>query len=417
MAELDVQYLSDAIDRVKNGDENAFAELYAATYQRQYLFSCCYLGEKTLAKGALEETYLLARKKLDDLVDPRLFVSWISQINFRVCYSANARRSQNNTDDTTKIQTAGLKQLLALPFSESQAIFLYYYRKISIKNIAYLMDISGGAVKQYIKSGLSRLGNEIETAQSMKKSDELEAGFEGLRSKKQEKALLNEEEAQNILTAVYEGLEKTPCKVPLNILTTYVVYRKDRYRFQKSSLIVIMLLFVILPIFFYIPKVILGGDILEKAGKNVQLLQVKSLLPVQNVDVYIDGKITPVSEVEQGIYEIDLNRNGELTAEVTVWNGQTVTVSGKVDLFDTESPYLVSNYKQNDQLYLVFADDQSGVDFSTVRIVNASGEVILPEKISPESGEVILQMPKETLDIYVDDNKGNTLQLMIGFGG
>ncbi len=409
MAELDIQYLSRVVERARTTDEDAFAELYAATYQRQYMFSYCYLGNEESAHKALVETYLHADRHLKDLEDPRLFVSWISQINFRVCYNMGMKQRIDgiSTEDVSEgdpiIQT---KQILALPFSESQALFLHYDRGMTVKDIAYLMDISGAAVRQYLKSGSERLGEEGPLSLYQKKTK----GQQN-RAKRDRNITLKNEEAQTILDEIYEGREKAPCQVPLDVLTTYVVYRKDRYRFQKTGLIVIMLLFLILPVFFYVPEVSL-----ESQGTDEQtemILHVDSLFPIQDVKAFTDGKINPVSEVEKGVYKIHPSVNGEMLVEVTVWNGQKVTTSTTIDCFDTESPYLKENYVEDGKLYLLFADDQSGIDFSTLQIISETGIELTADIADTDKGEVIIEIPTESLEIYLEDRKGNLLQLSI----
>ncbi len=86
MESLDYKYIANLVTRAQAGDSDAFAELYAATYQRVYMFSYRYLRDEYLAQDALQETYILALKNLSKLKDPMLVISWLNQINFRVCY-------------------------------------------------------------------------------------------------------------------------------------------------------------------------------------------------------------------------------------------------------------------------------------------------------------------------------------------
>lgn len=181
MAELDYQYLAGVVEKAKKGDSDSFAELYAATYRKQYLFAYNYLRDEFLAEDALQETYTNALKNLKSLKDPKLFVSWLNQINFRVCYNLNKKQQRNNAENTEDAQSEMesvstghnepeskvvnelekeyiMQQILALPFSESQVIFLHYYRNMKIEDIAYLMEISRSSVKRYLNSGRDRLG-------------------------------------------------------------------------------------------------------------------------------------------------------------------------------------------------------------------------------------------------------------------
>lgn len=184
MAELDYSYIGELVDRSIAGDSDAFAELYAATYRKQYLFSCCYLKDENLAQDALQETYILALKNLSGLKDGKLFVSWLNQINFRVCYNMASKQTRYNRemqefDGVSETVAAHpsespesqaiklddheyiLQQVMALPFSESQVIFLHYYKQMKINDIAYMMEISRSTVKRYLQSGKERLARSL----------------------------------------------------------------------------------------------------------------------------------------------------------------------------------------------------------------------------------------------------------------
>ena len=54
-----------------------------------------------------------------------------------------------------------LRQVMSLPFSESQAILFRYYDDMKVDDIANLMGISRSSVKRYIKSGQEKLSKLI----------------------------------------------------------------------------------------------------------------------------------------------------------------------------------------------------------------------------------------------------------------
>lgn len=186
MSALDYNYVAELVSRSQAGDSDAFAELYAATYQRQYHFACCYLNDEYLAQDALQETYILALKNIMRLKDPTLVIAWLNQINFRVCYnlqrkqqrynmeigdyndqinefSPQQKRFPSNGNPEDKVieidsQEYIMNQILKLPFTEAQVIILKYYQNMKHEEIAELMDISRSSVKRYLASGRERLG-------------------------------------------------------------------------------------------------------------------------------------------------------------------------------------------------------------------------------------------------------------------
>lgn len=191
MESLDYKHIANLVLHAQMGSSDAFAELYAATYQKQYLFSYHYLKDEYLAQDALQETYILALKNLAKLKDPTLVISWLNQINFRVCYALNKKQARYNqemtaTDDMllnipssdgdnsryssspedAVIQIDSdkylMNQILNLPFTESQVILMKYYRNLKLDEIAHLMDISRSSVKRYLHSGRERLAKVLQ---------------------------------------------------------------------------------------------------------------------------------------------------------------------------------------------------------------------------------------------------------------
>lgn len=73
--ELDYDYIAKLVRKTQEGDSDAFAELYTATYQSQYRFAYQYVKDPYLAQDILQEVYILVLKNLDTLKNPRLFVS------------------------------------------------------------------------------------------------------------------------------------------------------------------------------------------------------------------------------------------------------------------------------------------------------------------------------------------------------
>lgn len=98
MAELDYDYIAKLVKKTQVGDSNAFAELYAATYKKQYYFTYQYVKDAYLAQDILQEVFILVLKNIKSLKNPRLFISWLNQINFRVCYNVCQQRVRHEQE-------------------------------------------------------------------------------------------------------------------------------------------------------------------------------------------------------------------------------------------------------------------------------------------------------------------------------
>lgn len=185
MADLDYQYIASLVERTKNNDSDAFAELYVATYQRQYYFAYNYLRDEYLAQDALQEAYIFVLKNIFSLKDSSLFISWLNQITFRICFNMQKKQKKLSEEmvdyDPEYLRSQKyrgiepeeyiiqvdqkefiIRQVLSLPFTESQIIILRYYNNMKLKEIASLLDMSLSSVKRYLASGRKKLNLLIE---------------------------------------------------------------------------------------------------------------------------------------------------------------------------------------------------------------------------------------------------------------
>lgn len=110
--ELDYNYIAKLVRKTQEGDSDAFAELYTATYQSQYRFAYQYVKDPYLAQDILQEVYILVLKNLDTLKNPRLFVSWLHQITFRICFDTwqKRKRQEQELDYISSGQTSDFSE-------------------------------------------------------------------------------------------------------------------------------------------------------------------------------------------------------------------------------------------------------------------------------------------------------------------
>lgn len=179
--ELDMSYITRVVRQAQSGDSNAFAELYVATYPRLYRFSYRYLHDKYLAQDALQETYIRALQHLNQLQEPGLIICWLGQINMRICYRMlkkqesvlddeamaqmpDVRKQADPENETVQIDYNEylMKQILNLPFTESQVLLLRFYHNMKLGEIAKMLEISLSTVKRSLNSGMKRLRNSVE---------------------------------------------------------------------------------------------------------------------------------------------------------------------------------------------------------------------------------------------------------------
>lgn len=167
---LDLHYIADLFEQARKGDSNAFAEFYAATFQKEYAFACSYLKKDYLAKEALRNTYLRALTEIGKISNGDLILAWLTELNIRACFEIQQKHaiyeksvSGKGSDDPESAELSidgtsySMRRIFSLPFTESQAVILKYICGMKYRDIAALEEISVSEVKRYIRSAIDRL--------------------------------------------------------------------------------------------------------------------------------------------------------------------------------------------------------------------------------------------------------------------
>lgn len=178
MENLDQSYLNDLVLKAQQGSSNAFAELYAATYQRLFAYSYRYLRDEHLAQDALQETFIRVLKGIGKLQNPSLFIAWLNQISFHVCFDMQKEQSRHGDQTGNEIMETipsrtgipedvveidykryVMQQIEKLPVEESQVVIMKYYQDLTLDEIGEMLNISRSTVKRYLKSARKHLEN------------------------------------------------------------------------------------------------------------------------------------------------------------------------------------------------------------------------------------------------------------------
>lgn len=173
---MDARYLAPLAKRAQAHDSEAFSELYAITYGRQYNYAKNYLSDPDEAWDAVQEVYILALKKLDTLRDPLCINAWLTQINSRICYDMMKNRREHATveydvtlesaDDELNPENQMLRtedselvyQLIdRLPEKQKQAVTMKYLRDMSLQQIADELECSVSSVTRYLERARDNL--------------------------------------------------------------------------------------------------------------------------------------------------------------------------------------------------------------------------------------------------------------------
>ncbi len=85
MASIDFKYIASLVDDARLQDSNAFASLFAITYEQQYNLAYSYLWDRALVQDTLLDIYLNALHSISRLDNSRHFIKWMTDMNVEMC--------------------------------------------------------------------------------------------------------------------------------------------------------------------------------------------------------------------------------------------------------------------------------------------------------------------------------------------
>jgi RNA polymerase sigma-70 factor (ECF subfamily) len=166
----------ELVERARQGDRSAFAELAAASISRLFNVAQLMLRDRDLADDAVQETLVLAWRDLRGLRDPAGFDAWLHRILVRTVYR-EAARERRRSAGTMRLPPAGVDSDSAAALADRDAIergfrrlrpehravlVLRHYLGYSDDEAAAAMAIPAGTVKSRLNRAMSALRSELE---------------------------------------------------------------------------------------------------------------------------------------------------------------------------------------------------------------------------------------------------------------
>lgn len=224
---------------------------------------------------------------------------------------------------------------------------------------------------------------------------------------------LDMDQASRILENVFDVNQVEPNSIPLEVLTSYSNYRKERFSLQRMIIVIIMTLFLLMPVLFIPADFTLKIDGNSDTVNPTYTLEITSPMPVKRINASINGRNVSVYETGSQIYSIEPTINGRMTVTVTLLNNQTTTRYVDVANIDLKPPTVVSSDVANGQIYLYVSDEGSGIDYEKIEAVARDGSITRPLSYNPETGCIIFPYPEDSLNVYIPDFAENKLQLIL----
>lgn len=163
------------LKQAQQGDERAFAKLYAATVEAQYYQALALLGDPHLADDAVQDSYASLYKNTANIRDPQAVVAYLNRATYSCCQTILRRERRapraeggalsSHPDaapgegalDRRETSIALEQALWRLPERERIATIRFYCQQIPLRQIAQELGCSLATVKRSLASAKAKL--------------------------------------------------------------------------------------------------------------------------------------------------------------------------------------------------------------------------------------------------------------------
>lgn len=184
--EVDKQRIAELVSQIQGGDNSAFDELYKLTSDRAYFVALEFTKNNQDAEDILQESYIKALSKINELDKPESFSSWLNQIvaNKSKDFLKKKKPMLFNSDeeetdatellpdedtsfspeenlDQTELQKAVMEVLDELSEEKRACVLMMYFEELSVGEIAETLEIPEGTVKTRLFSARKDLKDKF----------------------------------------------------------------------------------------------------------------------------------------------------------------------------------------------------------------------------------------------------------------
>lgn len=173
------------VRRAQKGDKDAFLVLMRESELSLYRTAKAILHREEDVEDAVQEAVCRAFYKLGTLRQPRYFKTWLTRIVINCCY--DLLREQQGVVPLELLPEEGREEdwetaldvresLSALRENDRLILTLYYLNDISVRDIAEMLSISEGAVKQRLVHGRGKFRQAYEAREQEREAVNHEIG-------------------------------------------------------------------------------------------------------------------------------------------------------------------------------------------------------------------------------------------------
>ena len=173
----------ELVEQTKNGDKNAFEKLYRQTERSVYFTALKLLANEDDARDVMQDTFMTALEKLDELKDGAKFPKWINTIAVNKCRRFFRKPAEDSLDEqseqgfeikddesfipeeyvTDETKRRLIMQIIndVLSDVQRQTIIMYYYDEMSLEEIADVMECPVNTVSSRLCSAREKIREAV----------------------------------------------------------------------------------------------------------------------------------------------------------------------------------------------------------------------------------------------------------------
>lgn len=422
--------------RAKEGDEEAFREIYQRTLpaQRHYLMSI--LGPSQEITDALQDVYVLLYQNLDKINPPRLLVAYLNRISYYVGKNMERRcaKHQNHTVNLDWIENMEGREetdvlyhiekeercrtvreaINELPKKERDVIFMRYYQHLKHQEVALSLDISLASAKRLQQSAQKHLRVLLEKKGITGLSAVVATTFDAQLSAEAQTAGEGASGVTGSATAAGGA-----GSAGISSLATAISTTAGAGTLYAGAAAILLSAAILGGVSFA------DGPSIGKATMPLELtadpvkvkVRVDSRVPVKEL-IFTDenGQNTYGVRLSGNEYEVPVSENGRYRITAQANNGKRDESEVVVNCVDNKAPQVANITTDGPQTTIVFAEDLSGIDFEKVYCVAAGeSEPIKPAQIHEAENYAVFTLSDQDHTLHFRDKAGNENELPLHF--
>ncbi|MDH6365952.1 MULTISPECIES: RNA polymerase sigma factor [unclassified Breznakia] len=439
----DKEKLKDLIVKVKEGNQEAFEELYRAYVNNVYFKALNYFHDEVTARDVVQDVFIRIHKNIHKLDNPGAFYTWIIRITYNVCYDYDKKKDQvvdlgseytiedfedfNQKDASAILENKELQQTIyegiqSLRTPLRTVGILRYYDELSVSEISDVLQIPEGTVHSRLHSMKVKLKEVLEE--------------QGISSRSLSGFVLT----PTLLKLAFEaGANHISVPVTMSSATLIGVSKEalttasTKSGWMASTKVALVSTIGVASLvglyFFNQPQSTPLEDnhpdpiVQQPATAVKEHAKIKDITyPTAWTNTAYALQVTTTSDVYD---EILLNGNQDLTV---VDNGEyvvTLQYEGKqideriitIQNFDFASPTVPDYTIEQTSYTIALADTLSGIDFSQTRCEKDGQYIQKDIHFDPSTNTISLDCAYGSREIvYIYDHAGNELKLVLRDG-